>query len=104
MPDRLHIVTRRDIPAGVAAAQVVHASRELVDRFREQEAKWRDESNTVSILTVENEACLYAIRRRVVDKSLPFAEFREPDLGGELTAIAILGGASLVRGLPLFLS
>lgn len=102
-PKRLYVVTRRDIPAGVAAAQLLHAAREFAEREPVIEREWYASSNTIALLMVANGEELRLLVRRAVDRDVSHASFHEPDLGGELTAVAIgPEGSRLVRGYPLF--
>jgi len=44
---------------------------------------------------------LYSMRRRLIKLGKDFSEFREPDLGNKLTAIAIENDGRLFRNLKL---
>jgi hypothetical protein len=101
---KLYLVTRQDLPDGVQASQLVHAGREYVDKFPEEDALWYRTSNTVVLLTTENEATLEVLLREAQASSVSVAPFREPDRNHELTAIALgNGGKRLCRGLRLAL-
>lgn len=112
--DRMYVVVRADLPAGLQAAQALHALREFAADYPEVEKRWHETSNTIAILAVPDEAALAAL---VEDLRRPWhggenhladtfvSEFREPDLGNSLTAICVepAGGRKL-RHLPLAFS
>lgn len=111
---RLYVVVRADLPPGAQAVQAAHAMREFAADYPEVEAEWHRTSNTVAFLSVPDEAALVALveelrrpwhggENHLADTFV--SEFREPDLGGSLTAICVepKGGWKL-RKLPLALS
>lgn len=102
-PEKLYVVVRADLPPGLQAAQAMHAQREFAAEHPEIEARWHRESNTVAILSVPDEDALAYLLDGLSD-ALCFTPFREPDLGGSLTAICVepKGGQAL-RHLPLAL-
>lgn len=100
---KLYVVTRRDLPTGLAASQMIHAAREFRAQFPVLEECWHSSSNTVVLVTVEDRLGLSMIAARATDKDVCFASFYEPDLGGERTAIAFVAeNGNLVRNLPTF--
>jgi len=52
---------------------------------------WHNISNYIVILSVENEAELYAVHKALRGLNISFTTFTEPDIGDELTAIALFG-------------
>lgn len=91
---------------GLQAAQVAHAAFAFYDEHRAIARQWFEESNYLIILSVENEAELHTVADRAHDAYLPVTRFREPDLGDELTAIAIAPSPvteALLSCLPLAL-
>lgn len=65
---------------------------------------WYQTSNSVIVLNCQNERKLYEFAQKLRSKGQKVAEFREPDIGNELTAIAICPGPEvkkLCSGLPL---
>jgi hypothetical protein len=65
---------------------------------------WHKNSNSIIVLNCQNERKLIEFSQRLQEKGIRFAEFREPDIGNELTAIAICPGPDVKRicsGLPL---
>lgn len=102
-PLKLHLVVREDIPPGLQAAQLVHAATEFMSEYPEMAAAWRRDSNCVALLAVPDEAALKSLARRARVRAL-VSEFKEPDLGESLTAIAVSpssGGRRICGGLPL---
>lgn len=103
-PARLYLVTRGDLPAGQQAVQAAHALRQWVAEQPALDAQWFATSTTLALLTTTDEPALEQLARRAGEQGLAVAAFREPDRGGELTAIAIEPrGRKLVRRLPLAL-
>lgn len=87
---RLYIVVRNDIRAGLQIAQACHAAREFTLRSGE------DVGENLVVLHAS-----HAELERLVSLH-PCVPFREPDLGGELTAAAFAGNArKLLSCLPL---
>lgn len=102
-PLKLHLVVREDIPPGLQAAQLVHAATEFMSEYPEMAAAWRRDSNCVALLAVPDEASLKALAGRARIRAVT-SEFREPDLGNSLTAVAVsptAGGRRVCGGLPL---
>lgn len=65
---------------------------------------WHKKSNSIIALNCQNERKLVEFSHKLTEKGIRFAEFREPDIGDELTAIAICPGPEIKRlcsGLPL---
>ena len=102
-PGRLYVVVRADLPPGAQAVKAAHAMREFAADHPEVEAEWHRTSNTVAMLSVADEEALTDLLNSLSD-ALYFTPFREPDLGGSLTAICVepKGGRKL-RHLPLAL-
>lgn len=94
---RLYIAVRSDIPPGLQIAQACHAARAFT-----LEHPSADVGENLVVLASESEAELRELAERL--SPLPTTRFFEPDLQGELTAIAFPGeGARAVSSLPLAL-
>ena len=80
-------------------------SRQFVADHPATDEEWFRTSNTLAFLSVQDETALGVLLGRAVERGVPVAAFREPDLGDSLTAIA-LGpeGKKLTKGLPLALN
>ncbi len=86
------------MPAGLRAAQLCHAALEYA-RGAPIAA-----GETLVLLEVADEPALKALHDRAVHDGYVCAAFFEPDIGNELTALALEAHAKpLVRGLPLAL-
>lgn len=101
---KLYLVTRRDLAAGLAAAQIAHAAiLWATSRPIEEVRRWMQESNTIVICAVADEAEL----KDKLATAPGGVGFTDPDINGEMTAIALDPGNSSkkeCRGLPLFLA
>ena len=96
---KLFLLSRSDLPVGLAAAQAVHAALDWavavgLDRVR----AWMANSNTVVLLSVPQDEL-------DTMSALPGAHaFVDPDLGEEKTALAFDPGSvrnKVLRGFPL---
>lgn len=105
-PERLHLVVRADLSAAQVAVQAAHAARAFAHQHPEVERAWFEASNHLALLAVPDEATLERLSQRAFCGDVAFAAFREPDLGGSLTAIAVEPGPrgqAICRRLPLAL-
>ncbi len=103
--DKLFLVTRRDISPGYQAVQSCHAIRQFTADHPDVDAEWFTSSNYLALLSVPNEVSLMRLIVAADDHGLRWSAFREPDVGGAITAIAIEpGGKELCFGLPLALA
>lgn len=106
MGDKLFVVTRRDISPGYQGVQSQHALRQFTAEHPERDAEWFKSSNFLAWLSVEDEVELMRLITEAQDRGLRWSAFREPDVGGQITAIAIEPHpetAKICRGLPLAL-
>lgn len=90
--DKLYVISRRDLPPGVQAAQSVHAITEFSFEYPEIFREWYENSNYICILASTDENELIKLSERLKKKEVKHSIFREPDLNNELTAIAIEPG------------
>lgn len=86
---KLYIVTRRDLTPGMQAAQSVHAAFEFARTHPLITEHWMENSNNICVLAVENEIELIGLLGATKMLNLDSVAFYEPDVGNELTAIAI---------------
>ncbi len=101
--ERLYVVGRADLPPGLRAAQLVHAARVFAAEHAELERGWYETSNNLVLLEVADERALFDLAKQA--DGIPISFNREPDLDGEVTAIALGDRAKrLVRHLPLALA
>lgn len=95
---RLYVVVRADLPAGLQMAQACHVTREFTLAYPEEDVgenlvvlHARDEAELARLLVSSDPLCLSKA-------------FREPDLGGAMTAVAFSGDAQKhLSSLPLAL-
>lgn len=104
-PEKLYLVTRRDLPLGQQAIQACHALREFTAQHPEVDLQWYLTSNHLALLEVPDETALSLLAEKANREGIKFSLFREPDRGDELTAVAFEPGAKrMLRGLRLALS
>lgn len=104
MSAKLTVVVRADLSAGQQAVQAMHALREWVELFPDEDRRWYEESNTLALLAVDDESALEALRSQAESSGYRVACFREPDLFNAVTAVVIEPeGSRLTRRLPLAL-
>jgi hypothetical protein len=96
---RLYVVVRSDIPPGAQLAQAVQAGVAFALHHPEQTRGWHFDSNNLVVLSARDEGHLSELA-----KLAPAAktEFREPDFGDQLTAVAFDDAARrMLSQLPL---
>jgi len=104
MADKLYLVTRADLPPGQQAVQAAHALRQFTADHPDVDRRWFETSNTLALLVVPDESSLDQLLHKARRRG-PVSEFREPNRGNELTAVAIgPWGKSVVARLPLALA
>jgi len=102
---KLYVAVREDLSPGLQAAQACHAVREFADCHPELDREWFGQSKTLVLVGVPDEAALRALEGAAAHAGAPFAVNLEPDLGDQVTAIALTGKEAkrLMRELPLLL-
>lgn len=99
---KLYVVVRGDLEPGLRAAQACHAQRQFAADHPEADLEWFENSNTIVLLEVPDIEALANLAFTLDRRNIKHARFIEPDLGHELTAIAIAPeGRSLCRRMPL---
>lgn len=102
----LYVITRRDLDPGYQAVQSIHAAIEFAMEHKEVTAGWFEKSNYLALLSTSDEKSLQKLANKARDRGIRVSEFREPDIGDQLTAIALEPGEMsmrICRGLPLAL-
>ena len=99
---KLYVIVRGDLAPGLRAAQACHALRQFAAEHPEVDADWFTTSNTIVLLEVPDLEALSELCFELDSRGVRRASFIEPDIGHELTAIAVApeGGRWLSR-LPL---
>jgi peptidyl-tRNA hydrolase len=90
-PRRLYILGRRDLSASQRTVQACHALAYLLLRHAGDRAihEWAEEHRTLVILGVEGERELERWRADLGSLGIPHEAFAEPDLGDQITALAV---------------
>lgn len=94
---KLYVLTRRDLSKSQQAVQTGHAVAELT--LRGQRNGW--DNGTLVYLGVDNLQELLIWKSKLEYKELPHTEFREPDIGNEITAIASVNSGKMFSKLKL---
>jgi len=104
--DKLFVVTRRDLSPGYQGVQSQHVLRQFTADHPDRDVEWFVGSNYLAWLSVENEVELMRLIVQASDAGLRCSAWREPDVDGHITAIAIEPhpkAAELCKDLPLAL-
>lgn len=104
--DKLYIVTRRDISPGYQAVQSVHAQGQFCIEHSDTYKRWYTFSNYLALLSVADEKALLKLTDDALSAGARVSAFHEPDIGGNITAIAIEPGEiakELCKHIPLAL-
>lgn len=83
------MVSRRDLTAGLQAAQMAHALHEFLEEHPQQYRTGYNESKHIVLLSVGNEQELVALCDRLKLLGISFSCFNEPDLCNQLTSICV---------------
>ena len=73
---------------GYQIAQVAHATADFMKSNPEAANNWHDISNSLIVLEVQNGRELSELQEAAIARGINVTEFREPDLGDEITALA----------------
>lgn len=99
-------MTRGDLSPGNQATQSVHAALQFSQDFRSLTSRWFVNSSFLVLLQVPDEGHLIALSERLTAAGRKHSDWREPDWGDSLTAIAVEPGdktSRLLSNLPLLL-
>ena len=91
---------------GQQAVQAMHAAIDFCFQHPEEAKDWQTKSNYLAVLSVANESELQRLVQKLEQRGHTFTLFYEPDLGNQLTAVAIGYRDDLKKltgGLPLML-
>lgn len=89
MGDKLYLVTRSDLCAGYQAVQSCHALRQFTAEHPDIDSEWFTKSNYLALLSASDEVELMRLIVKAKDHNVRWSAFREPDVGGAITAIAL---------------
>ncbi len=102
---RLYVVVRNDLLPGLQISQSIHAKDDFTHEHPDEELKWRNESNTIIVLSGSIDQ-LYSVISKALTNHVKYSRFKEPDLNNQVTAVALEPGektVEIVKGLPLAL-
>lgn len=92
--DRLYVIVRADLPAGLQLAQSVHAFDALEQSRPDVVCAWRGSKANLIVLHATDRAELEQTAARLARAGVAYERFFEPDIGNDLTAIAACGAAA----------
>lgn len=105
-PDkRLYVIVRDDLSPGLQISQSIHAKDDFTYDYPSEALLWRRTSNTIIVLSADA-VDLEKLLVKLSYFDLKHSVYMEPDLYGEVTAVAVEPSkltASLLAGLPLAL-
>lgn len=94
---KMYVLTRLDLSKSQQAVQAGHAVAELL--LRGQPKGW--DNGTLVYLGVPDLESLERWKQKLEFKEKPHSEFREPDIGNEITAIACVSDGKIFSKLKL---
>lgn len=98
----MYVAVRADLPVGLQMAQTLHAAFGFALEHAHVAADWLRESQYLIVVSVPDEQALLDLTARA--GALPRHLWREPDLDGQATAVALAPGPvarRLCANLPL---
>ena len=101
--DKLYLVTHAQLSAGYQTAQIAHATADFIMNNPQLAKQWHTVSNSVIILEAKNAEHLSELQETAETRGIITTEFREPDLGDEITAVTFAPGVAtrkLLSSLP----
>ena len=104
--NKLYVITRADISAGYQSVQAGHAAIQFQYDHPKVAADWFKNSQYLAFLSAKNQEHLLDIVTKAESKGVKVSVFREPDIGDEITSIALEPGdasSRLCSNLPLML-
>lgn len=89
MNERLVLVTRGDLSAGYQSVQPTHAAIQFIFTFPTVSRRWYKNHKNIATLAAPSELALVNLFKKAEEAGLKCVIFKEPDIGNEVTAIAI---------------
>lgn len=102
----MFIVVRGDLSPNYQLPQCLHALTEFIYDFPDLSKRWKEKSNFIVVLSAKDEFELSRLSDKLKSKDINFSEFREPDIGDQLTSICVEPGVQsykMLSHLPLAL-
>ena len=94
---KLYCLVRKDLKPKYQAVQAGHAVAELI--LRGDTDGW--DNGYLIYLGVENELSLKKWATRLDAKGIGYTQFNEPDIGNEITALAVVSDGKIFSNLGL---
>ena len=94
---KMYVLVRKDLPKKYQAVQAGHAVAEYL--LRQPFLSW--DNGTLIYLGVEDEVELIEWGEKIKSIGKEYVGFIEPDIGYELTALAVVDNGYIFRGLKL---
>ncbi len=76
---------------------MTHAAIQFANDFPEEQRKWFETSNTVAILATSSLEELELLSTKLTEVGVRHSRFVEPDIGNQLTSIAIVPGPEVKK-------
>ena len=98
------VVTRKDLSLPYQAVQAAHAAINFIFDHPDRAGPWHKDSQYLVFLSVKGEKELEKLINKVSDSGILYTVFREPDIGNEITAVALEPSSlatKLVRNIKL---
>jgi hypothetical protein len=80
------------LSAGYQTAQIAHVVADFIQANPEIASTWHNISNSIIVLEAEDAEALSKLQEDGRKRGITITEFREPDLGDEITALAFAPG------------
>ncbi|MFA5207322.1 MAG: hypothetical protein WC428_01580 [Candidatus Paceibacterota bacterium] len=84
-------MTRKDLYAGYQLVQTAHSVAEFAHQYPDQFNDWKQNSNYIISLSVDNEEKLQRLFYKLQDNGADVVAFTEPDINDQLTSICYYG-------------
>ena len=92
---KLVTVTRKDLKNGQQLVQSAHSLAEFAHQFPNHFKDWKQNSNYIISLSVDNEEKLQRLYYKLQDNGANVVAFTEPDINDQLTSICYYGTPEL---------
>ena len=92
---KMYVLVRKDLDAVYRMVQGSHALAQYLIQYPELGKEWNN--STIVFLGERNEDALSLTALKLTMKKKVFAEFREPDLKNQLTAIACFDEGNIFK-------
>lgn len=87
------MIVRKDLKPGLQMAQSCHVVFNFSQEHPNETRIWMNESNYIAVLNSADEADLLRLIDRARHEGVKCSVFREPDIGDQITAVALEPGS-----------